>query len=747
MAQDPLKPKDDGKIKLPRVDNAMNKIPTPKRSGGKGSKGDAKFNSGEDDKDDIEDQKIILRARKRFDRCIQAEAKNRQMALEDIKFLNGDQWPADVSSQRNGDKRPCLTFNKLPTFVHQVTNAERENRPGINFSPVGEMTDRKAAKIYSGLVRFIQADSSADIAYDTAFQNAVGNGWGYWRVVTEYEGPDTFNQKLMIRRVRNPFTVYLDPDGNEPDGSDAQFGFVTEMIPNDEYKEQYPDAQQLSWTPNTTGDAYKEWVEKDRVRVAEYYEIKHEMLDLVHLSNGHTGFKDELSQDVKDQIQAGTIEILNERKAEKQTCLWYKLTALEILERTEIKSGGMIPIVRCIGDEVDEQGKVTYSGIVRYAKDAQRMYNYWRTTEAELIALQPKAPFVMEEGQVEGHETQWKQANNKPFPYLLYKATNIGGKPAPPPSRQQMTQPPTGVLQAIQGAAQDMMATTGIRFDATVAERIHDESGKAIREIRRSGDIGSFHYSDNKARALKYTGRLLMAMIPNYYDTPRIMTILREDGTEQTVKIDPHADKALTMGKTSQGKALPIFNPNVGKYGVAVTVGPSYATKRIEAADQMFQFISKMPDQGRLVADLIAKNMDWPEADQFAARLAKALPPNLLTPANEDMDPQIQALIQSQQMQLQQLNLALQQANKQLQDQTADRLLMADKTTKDFEAKVLGVVQKMMQADQKANIDHSSNVVGQTLDFMRLLQPRQPEPVNTETTPPQSPPTNGFPSP
>ena len=716
MAQDPNKPRDDGKIGLPPVDNAMNKMPPKKvKRGGRGAENELKVM--EDASDSPEDQKILLKARKRFDRCVQAEGDNRKRALEDTKFLNGEQWPADVAAQRNSDKRPCLTFNKLPTFVHQVTNPQRENRPSINISPVGDKVDVKAAKMYAGVIRHIELDSRADIAYDTAFWQAASCGFGYWRVDTEYESPESFDQKIVIRRIRNQFTVYMDPDAQMPTGQDAMFGFVTEMVPNDIYKELYPNSQMVSFNPSGAGDTFKEWVSKDSVRLAEYWTIEHKARTLVQLDNGHKGWKDELAKEITDQITAGTIKIVNERESEEKTCRWYKINALEILDRTEVKTEGLIPLVRVIGDEIDEQGKVTYSGIVRNAKDPQRMYNYWRTTEAEIVALQPKAPWVMEEGQVEGHESEWKQANVKSFPYLTYKGTNVGGKPAPPPQRQPMVQAPAGVLQAIQGAAQDMQAVTGIRFDATIAERVHDESGKALHELRRSGDIGSLHYEDNLARALDYTGLLILKMFPNYYDTPRVLTILREDGKSQSVKIDPNAPKPLQMGKDNAGKSLPIFNPTIGKYGVTATAGPSYATKRIEAADQMMKFVAAMPQIGEKVADLIAKNQDWPDADQFAARLAKALPPQLLVPDMTDVDPQIQAFIQSMQMQLKQMAMERMQMIKQLQDQTADRMLLQDKNQKDYDAKIMNIMQKMEAAGQKADAQFIEQVL-RTADML-----------------------------
>ena len=718
MAQDPDKAKDNGKVGMPRVDSAMNKLPPQDKGGGKGSKNDtSRFD---------EDQKILLRARKRFDRCIKAESDNRKMASEDLKFLDGDQWPADVSAQRNADKRPCLTINKLKTFVHQVTNSQRENRPAINISPVGEGSDIEAAKMYSGLIRAIERDSAADIAYDTAFFNSAANGFGYWRVMTDYENEDTFNQIITIKRVRNPFTVYLDPDACEPDGSDARYGFVTEMMPKDEFEDKYPDAQLVSFTLSGQGDSFKEWVDKDRVRVAEYYEVDTEMADLVHLSTGHTGFKDELSEDIKAQIKSGKVTIDQERSAERHSTKWYKISALDILDETDVPTGGMIPIVKVIGDEIDREGKVTYSGIVRDAKDPQRMYNYWKTTEAEIVALQPKAPFILEEGQVEGHEVQWKQANTKAFPYMLYKGTNIGGKPAPPPQRQMPPQAPAAVLQAMQGSAEDMMAVTGIRFDANTPERSHDESGKQLRELRRNTEVGSFHYVDNLARSLKYSGKLIIKMIPKIYDTKRVLMILREDGKEQMIQIDPNADKSMGQGKSAAGAMLPIFNPNIGKYGVTVTVGPSYATKRIEASEQMMQFVTRMPESAKVVSDLIAKNMDWPGAEQFASRLAKTIPPQFLMPDMKGVDPQIQAKLQASDMQIRQMGMQMMAMKKMLEDQTADRMILQEKNEKDFEAKILAVVQKMEAADAKNGIDHMAVTGAHTLELMNMLKPQDP---------------------
>lgn len=758
MAQDPNKPKDDGKIKLPSIDQAMNKkasasnVPADNK-GGKGYKAKPKtkrrkqkpepaieatsdepddLSDGEDEPDEVSDQDkkkksimlgagdnspeddadLLTRIRKRFERCISNEAENRKAALDDLRFKQGKQWPPDVAAQRATDRRPCLTINKLPTFIHQITNDQRQNRPAIHVAPVGDKGDKDVAKMYRGMIRAIERDSAADIAYDTAFESAVSNGWGYIRLLTEYESDDsTDSQVLVIRRVRNPFSVYFDPNAMEPDGADARYAFVTEMMPKTEFEDEYPDAQTVNWDMSGEGESYKSWLAKDEVRVCEYYEITTTKRERVILSNGADVWKDEIHDDVQDAIDDGRITIEKERVVNVPKLMWYKVTAVEVLDRAP-QVFKWIPIVPVIGEEIDVEGKVQYSGVIRNAKDAQRMYNYWVTSETELVALAPRAPWVVEEGQIEGYESQWKNANIKNLPYLQYKGTSVAGKPAPPPSRQQPPQIPAGIVQAKQGSAQDMMATTGIRFDATMNERMMDESGKAVRELRRSGDIGNFHYMDNLGRSLRHLGRIMVSAIPDVYDTKRVLTILREDGSEEAVTLDPDATKPFSEEQREMGKHK-IFNPKAGKYGVTVVIGPSYATKRIEAAESMMDFARALPNTASLIADLIAKNQDWDGAEEMATRLAKAIPPNLLTPDQKDVPPQLQAVMQNMDQQIKMLVEERQKLIAALTDKTADRAQQQDKIDKDFEAKIFGLV-------EKATANANTHMVAQFKEIVNL---------------------------
>ena len=696
---------------MPRVDGAMNKI-APK-FGLPDPKGTMLGYPTDDDSK----EKTLETMRKRMEQVISAEAENRKSGLDDKMFLAGNQWPTEVMAQRNLDKRPCLTINKLPTFVAQVVNGQRENRPSINISPTGDMGDPEVAKMYRGLIRFIERDCHADGAYDTAFDDAVTMGWGYFRIITDWEAPDSMDQVILIKRVRNAFTVYMDPMAQDPTGADAKWCFVSDMIPREEFRETWPDATEVPYSDGGIGEKYQSWATKDEIRIVEYFKIKTEKRTLVKLSNGHVGWEDELDEITKAYLKKGTkLWVEDERESEVPKVMWYKATAVDILEESEW-IGTTIPVIRVIGNAIDIEGKVKWSGLIRHAKDPQRMFNYWETALTEIIALQPKAPWVMEEGQGEGHEDEWKNANVRNIPVLYYKGTSIGNTPAPPPQRQPMAGVPAGVVQAANEAAQDMQATTGIRFDSTVNERMIDESGKAIRELRRAGDIGAFHYVDNLSQSLRRCGEILVEIIPKVYNERRVVTILREDDKEEQVRVDPNLMKPTGEEKKRDGKTRRLFNPSYGKYGVTVTIGPSYATKRIESTENMMQFMRALPQTAALVADLFVKNSDWPGAEEIAARLAKTLPPGMMQPDMKDVSPQVQAIMQQQENAIKQLSEQLRTSMAALQDKNADRAVDVDKIQKNYEVALLKIVAdtetKMAKVQESAIANVNTHITAQ----------------------------------
>jgi hypothetical protein len=563
-----------------------------------------------------DDQEIIDSAVAFLAFCNGAENDNRAAQLDDLAFLAGDQWDPKAKRNRELDGRPCLTINKLPTFLHQVTNDQRQNVCSIKVSPVDSGADPETAEVLQGLIRHIEYSSNADIAYDTAVNSAAQIGVGYFRLVTEYCKADSFDQDIRFKRIRNPFTVYFDPASEEPDGSDARMVMISSRMAKKDFERLYPGAEATTEQLPTGIVGLDNWIWEDFVRVAEFYRIEYEEDTLIELTNGETGYKSELIE-LPDNVT-----IARERPTQRKRVMHYTLTALEILDRTEIKCD-WIPVFPIYGDELDIDGKIIRSGLIRHAKDPARMYNYWMTSATEEVALRTKTPFIGAEGQFEGYEEEWGQANVRSLPYLEYKPTTVGEQLAPPPQRQPMTDVPVGVLRMAEHANDNIKATTGL-FDSSLGARGNATSGVQERAQQRQGDLANFHYTDNRNRSVRQAGRCVLSMFPNYYDAPRSVRIMGEDGSMSFAEINKPQKNPQT------GAIEKILNDlSVGQYDVTISAGPSYDTLRQEAVESMVTVASKWPKLMDVAGDKVIRNMDWPGADEIADRVAKTIPQEL----------------------------------------------------------------------------------------------------------------------
>lgn len=639
--------------------------------------------------EDKKTQELLSIAKEQFKRVVAAEGENRQYMLDDLRFRaaspdNKYQWPDSIRMKRETDgagQRPCLTINKIPQHVNQVTNDIRQNRPSIKVIPVDDEADPEVAEVLNGIIRHIQYSSDADVAYDTAADNEVTAGVGYIRVLTDYIDDKSFDQDILIKRIKNPFTVYMDPAMTEPDGSDARFCFITEMISKEEFEAEYPNAEVTDWETQGRGDDHENWFEDKKVRVAEWWRVEEETKTLSLWANG------QMSYDGDDLMAIGVIEgerPIKTRQVQKRVVKFRKITACEILEESDW-AGYYIPIARAVGNEFDIEGKMIVSGIVRNAKDAQRMYNYWASQEVEMLALAPKAPFIGAAGQFEGFETEWGTANTTNYAYLEYNPvvdTAAGETPFPPPQRSAPPQPSAGIIQAKIGAADDIKSATG-QYDASLGQRSNETSGKAIMARQREGDIGTFHYVDNLSRAIRHVGRIIVDLIPKIYDTKRIARIIGEDDEIDTATIDPNQPQAMTEKRDESGKVIEkIYNPGVGRYDVAVIVGPSYTTKRQEAAEAMTSMVQGNPQLWQVIGDLLVKNMDWPGADEMAKRLKATLLP-AVQGEDDEVPPHVKQAINEAMQHMEQMKGQIQQLseeNSQLkQENTMEALkLMID---------------------------------------------------------------------
>jgi hypothetical protein len=638
------------------------------------------------------DSDVLSTARDRLSMAISAYSESREDELDDLRFYAGSpdnqwQWPADVLATRGAvqgqtiNARPCLTINKLPQHVHQITNDQRQNRPSVKVIPVDDNADVEVAEIFNGMIRHIEYISDADVAYDTACENQVAYGEGYIRILTEYCDDDTFDQDIKIARVRNSFSVYMDPLIQDPCGSDAKWCFITEDLSKDEYARLFPNASPIS-TLETLGvgdQNLSQWLNTDTIRIAEYFYCDYERKTLNLYPGNVTAFEG-TPEDKQLKAVYGTPK--KSRQAEIKKIKWCKINGYEILEEQEW-AGSCIPVVRVIGNEYEVEGRIYISGLVRNAKDAQRMYNYWTSQEAEMLALAPKAPFIGYGGQFEGYESQWKTANTNNWPYLEVNPDVTDGQGAvlPLPQRAQPPMASSGLMNAKLGASEDIKSATG-QYNASLGQTSNERSGKAILARQREGDVGTYHYQDNLARAVRYVGRQCVELIPKIYDTQRIARIIGLDGETKMVKIDPTQQEPVRKIQNQEGIVIDkIYNPSVGKYDVVVATGPGYATKRQEALEAMAQLLQGNPQLWTVAGDLFVKNMDWPGAQEMAKRFAKTIDPKLMGDAEDN--PALQAAQQQMQAmaaELDQLHQMLQNVGKSMEAQDMER--------KDYEAKI-----------------------------------------------------------
>ena len=635
---------------------------------------------------------ILATARSRLDLAISALSESREDEIDDLKFYAGSpdnhwQWPADVLATRGAvqgqtiNARPCLTINKLPQHVRQVTNDQRQNRPGAKVIPVDDKADVQVADIFNGMIRHIEYISDADVAYDTACENQVSYGEGYLRLLTEYCDDNTFDQDIKIGRVRNSFSVYMDPTIQDPTGADAQYCFITEDITKDEYTRLYPDAAPITTLQSLgVGDqSISNWLNEDTIRIADYYYIDYDRTTLNLYPGNATAFE---GTPEDKQLRAVYGKPKRTRESDRPRVKYCKINGYEILEEREW-AGKWIPVIRIVGNEFEVDGRLYVSGLVRNAKDAQRMYNYWVSQEAEMLALAPKAPFIGYGGQFEGYEEKWKTANTNNWPYLEINPDVTDGQGAvlPLPQRAQPPMASSGLLQAKSGASEDIKSTTG-QYNASLGMGSNERSGKAILARQREGDVGTYHYGDNLARGVRHVARQLVDLIPKIYDTQRIARIIGEDGETKMVKINPEQAEPVNKIMDEQGIVIEkIYNPGVGKYDVVATTGPGYATKRQEALEAMAQLLQGNPQLWQVAGDLFVKNMDWPGAQEMAKRFKKTIDPKLMSDSDEN--PELQAA----QQQMEAMGQEMEQMHQMIQN-VGKSIEMQDMKRKDYEAEI-----------------------------------------------------------
>jgi hypothetical protein len=655
----------------------------------------------------------------------EADTENRQQGLDDLRFSAGNQWPIEVQNSRHLEARPCLTINKLDAYVRQIVNGMRQSRPRMRAHSMNSEANAKVADILTGIFKHIEVNSDADTAYDTAGEYAVRIGWGYWRVVTDYVRDDSFDQEIYLRPIDNPFSVYFDPNSVQPDGSDAEKVLITQLMSKADFEKQYPNADSGGdFNQRGTGDFDPDWVQKEDIRVAEYFYVERKKTKLLLLSDGTKVYKDEAPS--PEIMAAAGIMVVGERDTMRREIKWCKLTGLEILEE-RTWAGRYIPVVPVYGQMLTVEDKRKKYGLVRNAKDAQRMYNYWQTSLTESIALAPKAKWLMAEGQDEGHENEWAQANIKSMPVLRYKQTDINGKEAPAPQRLQPEPPPAGVISAAMAIDKDLQSVVGIYDPSQLPQG--NQSGKAIRGQQMQVDMTNFHFFDNLTRSMKHTGRIILDLIPKIYDRERVMRIIGYDGKPEMVTINQRVPDEMGVEKI-------LNDVTVGEYDVYMDTGPGYQSKRQEAVEAMMPMIATNQELFNLAGDLVFRNMDFPGAEVIADRLA-AINPLAQIDEKSEIPPEVQMKLMQAEKQIADMQqmIAAMQLEKQYrgdveairQEGETKRKLM-DVTSRAYntdtinEAKVNQQILATKTSQDKAELDAITKMLLKRMDTSQLQQ-------------------------
>jgi len=641
---------------------------------------------------------IITEALNRFETASDSWSDCYDLALSDVAFVDDPDGQWDESSKNNRKNRPCLTFDKLSASVDRVVGSQFSNMPSIKVR-AAEEGDEDTAEIFQGLIR--QIDQRGQKAFKTAYKFAVKGGWGCLLIDHDYIDDVSLDQDILVREIKNPFSVLIDPIVQAQPIDEARYGFVFEDVERDEFERMYPKSKsQGSASDFESVGNFDTWVSDDYVRVADYYRITIEERRLVQLSDGRVVDYAQVEA-IADELNLKGITLGKERIVEGRKLERFKLTAMEVLEEIECV-GRFIPIVPVFGKTTNVDGTFFSRGIVQKAKDAQRMYNYSRSVAVEVNALTPKQPYLATPAMIKGHEERWRNMMTSSDPVMFFNFDQ-GQKPF----RESPAAGSPALAQDAQVASADIQSTTGI-FEANLGQQGNETSGVAIRGRQFQGELTNYEYADQLSDALELAGKICIDLIPKIYDTERQIRILGEDETEEVISVNKPQQDMQT------GEFILTNDLAAGHYDIKMATGPSFSTRKQETAEQLSQIIAQNPDMSSLVGDILFKNMDLVGGDEVISRLRSAgVKAGIIEPDAEE------GMALQQQMQAQQ-QIEAQAAQLEIAMKTAE-VANEQAETRETESKAL-LNNVKAQVEQLELAQAQQDLEAQRIAAMRLRQ-------------------------
>ena len=583
------------------------------------------------------EQQFLAEMRVHYDEDIGADKLNRDAALEDERFVAGDQWTDDVRLRRDAARKPTLTFNRLPAFVAQIIGQRRMNETTIKIV-ADENTDVSIARVREGLIRSIQKTSRADIAYDNTLQNTVICGIGTFKLRLDYKTADVWEQDICIDPCTDPLSIVWDRMLRDPSGRDARHVFETFVVKKADFKRDYPWASPAEWTTPyayLNDNTMNGWVTVDDVRIVAYWHMRTRPRVIALMQTGNTVDITDHAEDPQTlaaivQREDGSPII---REVEMPYAQCYICSGMDILEGPYELPISRLPYFRVPGWEVRVGDWSHRWGLVRFLKDPQRLHNYWRSVIAERLMAAPRATWLATQEAVAGREAAFRNSHLTDDPLLVWN-----GEAGTAPQRVEPAQIQQALIEEAELTSQDIKDISNIH-EANLGMPSNEVSGAAIMARQRVSDTGTVIYHDNLNQAIEECGRTTNELIPYVYDTPRIIKTIGPDGSEDSVAINDIGNP----------RSVDITS---GKYAVSATTGPSYATKRMESVAAMLATLNVMPQLIGQFADLLVEAQDWPMAQQIADRIRLSMDPAMLKPS--EITPQIAANAQGKQVAAQQ---------------------------------------------------------------------------------------------
>lgn len=669
------------------------------------------------------DTEILVEARRMYEMNLNLDSENREAAKEDMDFIE-DPWTPEAKQIRQG--RACLNADPLTQFRNKVKNEFAKMEPAIKVRPFDSYADPKMANHIQGLFRHIEDNSRAKRVYDHAQSQMVDTGEGWVRVLYDFCNEESFEEDIFIKRIKNRFAV-VPGLYQEFDGSDMETCFVSELISKHDLPESEAYNQSADW-PNTEG--FNHWIDDDRILVCEYWRVVKKPDVLCLLSNGMRVFQSVIkSGEAKAKLDKLKLRVIKRRDTLRPYVQFFKLTAFDVLEKQEWP-GRYIPLIPMIGNElVRADGTTMHYGMVRFSRDQVRMINYMWSEETEMIALQPKTPYVGTQEQFEGKEDQWDAAAEGRSSRVTYNAQVVDGVAIPPPMRQAAPIVPAAMIQSRIGAMELLKGAQGT-YNAGLGDQGPQISGRAILAEKANSDNANFHYIDGPEISIQHIARVVIDLARKVITGPTMRRLIGDDGQESMLAFNTPLEGA-------DGKEE-IWDLSVGEFDITVEMGPAYATQRQEALKSMTEIAALLPpEQAALLSDIMVGNVDAKDADKAQRRLKafnQITNPQVMQAAEEDGEgekdteqqlQQCQAQLQQEQQKMQQIQVAMEQLNVEF--------AKVSKIANDKQAQMeLEWKKALLDAEVKLATTKSTQKTQLFMKQIETLQKQQPKPAESE---------------